>query len=186
MPPVMPGYIVKGDIFKRLDHLLADSTKRKKFLQRLGKKKPNGKWNEEVVDILAAMLPLSAKEAKHIEDDWFGEYDGWWPRQQPADIICRLGMIQAIGLAANNKKMDCYWVCGIPDFQFTSLVSDKQVTVLVFTPDVPVSDRMPEDYEGSTELDPIFTVRHRSRGPGEKEVKPDAEWCEFVQPRVGH
>ena len=184
MPPGMPGYVGKGDIFKKLDDLLANSTKRATFLQRLSKKKPNGKWDEEFVDVLASMLGLSANEKKHIEDHWFGEYDGWWPRQQPADIIGRLGLIQAIGLAPGNKKIDCYWVCGADDFQFVSLVSDPQVTVLVFTPYAPASDRMPEDYENSTEVEPIYTVRHRSRGPGENQVQPDQEFCEFVQPRV--
>ena len=183
MPPAMPGYVGKGEIFKRLDDLLANSAKRATFLQRLGAKKPNGKWNEDVVDILADMLPLSAKEKKHIEEDWFGEYDTWWPRQQPADIICRLGMIQAIGLAA-GKKIDTYWVCGVNDFTFSSLVSDQQVTVLVLTPFAPVSDQMPEDFEGSTDLDPIFTVRHKSLGPGEKQVQADQDFCEFVQPKV--
>ena len=183
MPPAMPGYVGKGEIFKRLDTLLANPANRATFLQRISAKQPNGKWSEDLVDVLASMLPLSAKEKKHIEDDWFGEYDGWWPRQQPAEIICRLGMIQAIGLA-NGKKMDTYWVCGVSDFQFTSLVSDQQLTVLVFTPTVPASDQMPEDFDGSTDTDPIFTVRHRSRGPGEIQVQPDQEFCEFVQPRV--
>ena len=35
---------------------------------------------------------------------------------------------------------------------------------------------------GATEREPIYTVRHRSRGPGEHQLRLDEEFCEFVQP----
>lgn len=189
MPPYMPGYIVKGTILRKLDLLLNTPGRRAQFLQRISAKTTgtNPVWQEKLIDVAANMLPLTDDERKHLEKHWFGEY-GWWPKQQPIDIVLRLGLIQAIGLATppvgNPALMDCYWICEVPDVQLTSLVAPGVVTVLIFTPGVPHSDRMPEDYAGVTDKDEIYTVRHRSRGPGEHQVQPDQEYCEFVQPLV--
>ena len=66
MPGVMPGFVGKGPIFAKLDALLADPAKRPTFLTRISKKKPNGKWDEDFLDVLAAMLPLSTpREGPH-------------------------------------------------------------------------------------------------------------------------
>jgi hypothetical protein len=174
----MPGFAGKGPIFGKIDKLLADATKRASFLARISKKKPNGKWDEDFLDVLADMLPLGTPDKDHIEEHWFGAgYEAWWPRLQPADIICRLGLIQAIGLAAGGK-MDIYWVCGANDFQFSTLVGPGQVTMLVFTPFAPVPDQMPGTFTNT--LEQIYTVRHKSLGPGEK-LLAEEEFCESVQ-----
>jgi hypothetical protein len=183
----MPGYVGKGDIMRKLDALLNDNTKRGQFLNRIKAKKADGSWKEDLVDVGADMLPLTQKEAKHLRDHWFAEYESWWPKQQPADIVMRLGLIQAIGLGtrtATALRFDVNWVCGIPDVQLTSCVSPGQVTVLILTPIAPVSDQMPEDFEGATQKEEIYTVRHRSRGPGEFQTQPDEQFCEFVQPLI--
>src|SRR5215510_14881966 len=147
----MPGFVAKGPIFAKLDTLLADPTKRQQFLNRISKKKPNGNWDEEFLDVLANMLPLSNPEKDHIEEHWFGAgYEAWWPRLQPADIVARLGLIQAIGLAAKTgtgAPIYTYWVCGVNDFQLSSLVAPTgAVTMLVFTPPAPEPDQMPGLY----------------------------------------
>ncbi len=182
MPGGMPGFVGKGPIFAKLDALLADSAKRATFLTRISKKKPNGKWDEEFLDVFAAMLNLSSAEKDHIDEHWFGTgYEAWWPKLQPGQIICRLGLIQAIGLAAQTTpaaKMDIYWVCGVNDFQFATMVGPGQVTGIVFTPFAPVSDQMPGTYTGN--LEQIYTVRHKSLGPGEKFLGED-DFCEMAQ-----
>ncbi|MFI5316447.1 MAG: hypothetical protein ACHQ6T_12160 [Myxococcota bacterium] len=185
----MPGYVGKGDILRKLDAVLNDATKRGQALTRLRAKKPDGSWNEEVIDIAASLLPLTPDERQHLADHWFDEYKGWWPRQQPVDIILRLGLIQAIGLATRTPsvaRFDCYWVCGIEDFQLVSCVAPGQVTVMILTPLAPVSDQLPEDFAHSTQREEIYAVRHRSRGPGEYQTQADEEFCEYVQPLVMH
>lgn len=183
MPNEMPGFVAKGSIFAKLDAVLADPTKRQQLLNRLSRKKPNGKWDEEFLDVFAGMLNLSSAEKDHIEEHWFGTgYEAWWPRLQPADIVCRLGLIQSIGLAAKTTpaaKMDVYWVCGVDDFVVTSLVGPGQVTLLVFTPFSPTPEQMPGHY--TNQLEEIYSVRHKSLGPGEFQVQPDEDYCEFVQ-----
>jgi hypothetical protein len=186
LPGVMPGFVGKGPIFAKLDALLADPAKRQTFLTRISKKKPNGKWDEELLDAVAAMLPLSNAEKDHIEEHWFGTgYEAWWPRLQPAQIICRLGLIQAIQLAAKTNPaapIATYWVCGVNDFQLVSLVAPSgAVTVLIFTPVSPVPDQMPGAFTAG--LEEIYTVRHKSLGPGEK-LLVDDDFCEVVQAYV--
>ena len=48
------------------------------------------------------------------------------------------------------------------------------------TPPLPVSDRLPESFEGWTALDPIYTARPTKRGPGENELKLPENYVEFV------
>jgi hypothetical protein len=183
----MPGHVAKGEILRKLDQVLNDAQKRAQFLARIRAKRPDGSWNEELVEVASNMLPLTPAEKKHLVGHWFDEYGGWWPRQQPTDIVLRLGLIQAIGLATRTPpaaRFDCYWVCGVDAFELVSCVAPGQVTLLIFTPNAPVSDQLPEDFAHSTQREEIYTVRHRSRGPGEFQVQPDEEFCEFVQPLI--
>ena len=66
------------------------------------------------------------------------------------------------------------------DFQFVdrSSAPSAAVTVLVFTPFAPVPDQMPGTYTAG--LEQIYTVRHKSLGPGEK-LLVDDDFCEVVQ-----
>ncbi|HXZ86241.1 MAG TPA: hypothetical protein VEI82_12205 [Myxococcota bacterium] len=187
MPPVMPGYVGKGVIFGKLDQLLNDPTRRTQLLNRIRAKNAQGQWSEELLDVGAQMLPLTPGEKQHIQEHWFDEYGSWWPSEQPVDIIIRLGLIQAIGLATRTPqtlRFDCYWVCGVEHVELVSCLSPGQITILFFTPNAPVSDQLPEDFAHSTQREEIYTVRHRSRGPGEYQVQPDEEFCEFVQPLI--
>jgi hypothetical protein len=175
---------------RKLDLVLNARATREKFLDRFKAKNADGTWKESVLDVTAEMLPLSAQERAHIGLHWFDAYKSWWPKHQPVDVIVRLGMIQAIelvslaGAEGGERRLDCYWMNGFHQVQLTSLVSPAQVTVILFTPEIPFSDHVPANFEGSAEREPIFTARHRSRGPGEIQVKPDEEFCEVVQPLV--
>lgn len=190
MPGPAVGCVSKGSFMRKLDLVLNVHATREKFLDRFKAKNADGKWKESVLDITTEMLPLGAEERAHIGQHWFDAYKSWWPIQQPVDIIVRLGMIQAIelvkmpGAEGAGRKVDCYWMNGFEQVHLTSLVSPAQVTVILFTPGIPFSDHIPANFAGSAEAEPIYTVRHRSRGPGELQVKPDEEFCETVQPLV--
>ena len=175
---------------RKLDLVLNVHATREKFLDRFKAKNADGSWKETVLDITTEMLPLSAEERAHIGLHWFDGYKSWWPTQQPVDIVVRLGMIQAIelvkqaGAEGAGRRVDCYWMNGFDQVHLTSMISPAQVTVILFTPGIPFSDHIPANFAGSAEAEPIYTVRHRSRGPGELQVKPDEEYCEVVQPLV--
>jgi hypothetical protein len=190
----MPGYITKGYILKKLDEAFADTAdngKRERFLTGISAKDATNKWKHSLVEVAKAVLPLRPQDEAHLKNHWFNVYSGWWPTQQPIEIVLRHGLIQAITLAGDgkdsfNKKvtpMSCYWVCGVPQFQVISLCTKKQVTVQIMTPEPPVSDRIPHDYVNTPNLEDIFTVRHRSRGPGEVQVSLDEDYVEFVRPK---
>lgn len=190
MPGPGIGCVSKGSFMRKLDLVLNTKATREKFLDRFKAKDADGKWKESVLDITTEMLPLGVEERKHIARHWFDAYQSWWPKQQPVDIIVRLGMIQAIelvnqpGADVRGRLMDCYWMNGFDHVHLTACLSPAQVTVILFTPGIPFSDRIPANFAGSAEAEPIYTVRHRSRGPGELQVKPDEEFCEVVQPLV--
>ena len=190
MPNPGGGSLSKGSFMRKLDLVLNAQATREKFLDRFKAKNPDGKWKEAVLDVTAEMLPLNAEERNHIARDWFDPYKSWWPKQQPVDIIVRLGMIQAIELVSQagadgaGRRVDCYWMNGVDKVSLTACISPAQVTVILFTPGIPFSDHIPANFAGSAEAEPIYTVRHRSRGPGELQVKPDEEFCEIVQPLV--
>jgi len=187
MPGVMPGYVGKGVIFGKLDGLLNDTTRRTTFLNRIKAKDAQGKWSEELIDVAANMLPLTQQEKKHVQEHWFDEYGSWWPKEQPVDIVIRLGLIQAIGLATRTSatlRFDTYWICGVEHVELVSCCSQGQLTLLFLSPTSPTSDQLPEDFAHSTQREEIYVVRHRSRGPGEYQVQPDEEWCEYVQPLI--
>jgi hypothetical protein len=188
----MPGYITKGYILKKLDEALADKTqagKRERFLTGISAKDATNKWKHTLVEVAKPLLPLREQDVEHLEKHWFGHY-GWWPTQQPVEIVLRHGLIQAINLAGTSsdgdhqKDISCYWVCGVSDFQVISLVTDVQVTVQILTPAPPISDRIPDDFADMKNLEDIYTVRHRSRGPGEVQVSLDEDFVEFVRPKT--
>jgi hypothetical protein len=175
---------------RKLDLVLNARATREKFLDRFSAKNADGTWKETVLDVTAEMLPLGPEERAHIGLHWFDAYKSWWPKHQPVDVIVRLGMIQAIelvtspGAESGGRRVDCYWLNGIDGVQLTSLLSPSQVTVILMTPEIPFSDHIPANFVGSAEREPIFTARHRSRGPGELQVRPDEDYCEVVQPLV--
>jgi hypothetical protein len=185
MPAGMPGYVGKGPIFGALDLVLNDPVKRAQMLTRITKRNAgNTDWDEKFIDILASMLGLSGPQKDHIDEHWFGSnYDeAWWPRALPVDIICRLGLTQAIKLASPPNpalKMDTYWVCGVNDVQLVSIIGPGALTLLMFTPFAPASDQMPGQYTANKEQ--IYTTRHKSMGPGEFQFAPDQYWVEFAQ-----
>ena len=188
MPPAMAGPILKGAFMSKLDLALNDLTKRGEFLTRLSKKNQDGTWAEGVLEISTDIMGLSPLEQEHVASHWFDPLKSWWKRYQPIDIVVRLGVMQLIELAnqpgadGRPRSVDCYWIAGLETVQLSALVSPTQVTGILITPSRPLSDRLPDAYAGADELEPIYTVRHRSRGPGEHQLRLDEEFCEFVQP----
>jgi hypothetical protein len=184
----MAGPILKGGFMRKLDLALNDTAKREQFRSRLAEKRGDGSWNEGVLEIAADVMGLSSVEQDHVQRHWFDPLKSWWPRHQPIDVVVRLGVIQLIELAnergpdGRTRSVDCYWITGVDTVQLSALVSATQVTGILITPSRPFSDRVAEDYVGATEREPIYTVRHRSRGPGEHQIRLDEEFCEFVQP----
>jgi hypothetical protein len=184
----MAGPILKGSFMRKLDLALNDAAKRAQFLQRLSSKRGDGGWTEPVLDVATELMGLTPVEQDHVQRHWFDPLKSWWPRHQPIESIVRLGLIQLIELAnepgadGRPRSVDCYWIAGIDLVQLSALVSPTQVTGILFTPARPLSDRIAADYAGATEREPIYTVRHRSRGPGEHQLRLDEEFCEFVQP----
>ncbi len=196
MPAPMPGHVSKGTILAKLDEVLEKpgDQRRIELLRRLQARNPDRSWTEPVVDILEDVLGLDRSEVAHLRNHWFDERNGWWSTQQPIEIILRLGLIHVIQLAdavigshegTRPRPVDCYWMCGTRDVSVTACVSDLQVTAIVLTPMPPMSDRIPGDYTGVTEREPIYTTRPQSRGPGEHEVELPQDWVEFVQPLRG-
>jgi hypothetical protein len=196
MPGSMPGHTAKGAILAKLDEALNDlgpDGNRAQFLQRISAKR-NGAWKEGLVDVAAELLKLDDTEVRHLRKDWFDPQGGWWLKQQPIEIVVRLGLIHAIQLADGKigldgtessgdgkvRAVDFYWVCGVNDFELASCVSDDQVTTLFITPGRPASDRLAGNYTG---MEPIFTTRHTSLTPGEKLLEKPIEHVEFVQMR---
>ncbi len=176
---------------RKLDLVMNARATREKFRDRYGAKNADGSWKESVLDVTTDMLPLDAEERAHIERHWFDAYRSWWPKHQPVDAIVRHGMLQAIDLVTSpgaadsgGRRVDCYWLNGHDGVQLTCLLSPSQVTVILMTPEIPFSDHIPANFEGTAEREPIFTTRHASRGPGEIEVKPAEDFCETVQPLV--
>jgi hypothetical protein len=188
MPPPMAGPILKGSFMRKLDFALNDPAKREAFRARLAAKRADGSWNEGVLDVATEIMGLSTFEQDHVARHWFDPLKSWWPRHQPIDIVVRLGVIQLVELATErgpdgrSRSVDCYWIAGVDLVQVSALVSPTQVTGILMTPGRPLSDRIVEDYAGATEREPIYTVRHRSRGPGEQQFRLDEAFCEFVQP----
>ncbi len=193
MPGPMPGHLSKGTILAKLDEVLEKpgDSRRAELLQRLEARNPDRTWTEPVVEVLEDVLGLDRGEVAHLRNHWFDERKGWWSTQQPIDIIVRLGLIHVIQLAdavigshkgTEPRPVDCYWMCGTRDVTVSACVSPAQVTAIILTPAPPVSDRIPSDYTGATQLEPIYTTRAQSRGPGEQEVVLPQDWVEFVQP----
>lgn len=190
MPGPTVGNVSKGSFMRKLDLVLNTAATREKFYDRFKAKNADGTWREKVLDVAADMMPLDAEERAHIGRHWFDSYQSWWPKQQPVDIIVRLGVMQIVELVKSpggdvrGRTVDCYWVNGVDDVRLTALLSPTQVTGILFTPEIPFSDRIPANFAASAEPEPIFTVRHASRGPGEILVKPVEAFCEVVQPLI--
>ena len=186
MPAGMPSYVAKGPIFGALDGVLNTPATRTLMYNRLTARTGNA-WTEKFIDVFASMLGLSPGQKDHINEHWLGQgpnyyEDAWWPRALPVDIICRLGLAQAIRLANQpnpNLTMDTYWVCGVDDVQLISIIGPGALTLLMFTPYAPAPDRLASQY--TNVLEQIYTTRHKSMGPGEAPFSPDVEWVEFAQ-----
>ena len=176
---------------RKLDLVLNVHATREKFLDRFKAKNADGTWKESVLDVTAEMLPLSAEErahigaalVRHVQElvaEAAARRHHRAPGHDPGDRAREPGRSRGRRtprrlLLDERLRQAC---------SSRRCISPAQVTVILFTPDIPFSDHVPANFAGSAEAEPIFTVRHRSRGPGEIQVKPDEEFCEVVQPLV--
>jgi len=106
-------------------------------------------------------LRIDPDEERHIRVDWLNETgQGWWqsPKPQPVAELIRSAMIKLTELARDTgKPVDSYWICYPPDsdaeeyggagganqddssqdqpIEIDIAVSDKQLTLLLQTPD---------------------------------------------------
>jgi hypothetical protein len=149
--------VTKGLIFKRLD-------------EDLKKPDPNDlkdlKAGKPLADLGLAKQTLLPPEKTHLVDQWL---DQWWPGFQKKEAVLRGGYIQAHEVAqaplkatppASPKPIVSYWVTGTNQFEAYVLESEKQVTILLFTPSPPpvVPPAHPAEME-----ERIWVVAHEQR-----------------------
>jgi hypothetical protein len=115
-----------------------------------------------LTDILQSFNLISDSDADHLTVDWFGSH--WWV-SDPSPIL-REGFVQAIETAlhppsggADFLPLDCYWVArddANAGFSVAHSWTDRQVTVMIFTPPAGVPTAPP----GSTvHLQPIKVTK---------------------------
>ncbi|HYC23594.1 MAG TPA: hypothetical protein VEI94_12855 [Candidatus Bathyarchaeia archaeon] len=117
---------------------------------------------ENLVDLAKRYgLRIDPDEERHIRVDWLNETgQGWWqsPYPQPVAELVRAAMIKLTELARDTgRPVDSYWICYPPDgdaeeyggqggasqedpsqeqpVEIDIAVSDKQLTLLLQTPD---------------------------------------------------
>jgi hypothetical protein len=145
----MPERIGKGPIFRRLDDRYEDSKLRGIALQRL---KDPANQNIDVADIgmqqdSAGNTVLSSQEGDHIKDHWFNRNSkGWWGARYVKDIL-KWGLIAALEEADKGgvqKPIKTLWICSGPrgnaPFEVYVYPTETQVTLIVFSPDLPGSE----------------------------------------------
>jgi hypothetical protein len=190
MPGLMPGHVAKGYVIRKVEDTLNDRPKRDEFLRRLKARKADGSFAETLVEIFddKKLFDLRPADIRHLRRDWFDRKGGYWPKNQPIDVTVRHGFILCIEVANQTGNahlpIDVLWICGPYDVELTTCVGRGQLTLIVLTPGVPITDRLPESYDDFKTVDPIYTARPTKRGPGEVEVKLDEDDIEFVQPKA--
>lgn len=74
---------------------------------------------------------------EYLRTNWFTE-TGWWPSFQPIAPIYALGLLQtlraSLSIIGAPLPIDSYWILGQGQVELVSLVSPRQVTLLISTP----------------------------------------------------
>ena len=78
---------------------------------------------------------------EYLRVNWFNEATGWWPSFQPIAPIYALGLLQSIraclSVVGDPLAFDTYWILDHTHVELISLVSSRQVTLLIATPPPP-------------------------------------------------
>ena len=189
---LMPDIISKGPLLKKLEDRYKDPDKLRLGLEALRKLPvwPAG----NLADLGKDRGASNQKEADHLSSDWFKD---WWPNAQPVEPIVRKGLITAMEVAIRDPDdtkdrneplpIDVYWVChpghsgtspeqssaappSSPDdrVEVTVSWSDKQVTLIIHTPEPPPRPGRPVPPLNVDE--PIYIVKRKK---GEKVPEPE-------------
>ena len=77
----------------------------------------------------------------YLKQYWFDPETAWWPAFQPIAPVYALGLLQALNesLGATGRPLpfDAYWLMGHHVVELITLVSPRQVTLLIATPAPP-------------------------------------------------
>jgi hypothetical protein len=77
------------------------------------------------------------KITNYLKSCWFDEKSGWWPSFQPIAPIYAEGLLTALNASLQSTRVlpfDSYWIIGHGQVEILSLISKRQVTLLIATP----------------------------------------------------
>jgi hypothetical protein len=124
--------IAKGRLLRLVDQNLQAPTA--DFLDELTR-------GDAMVDLGLAKQILQPGQEGHVNDEVFGDATNpkaWWPTADEKEKIVRAGFIRAITVALGHAPpvpVECYWVCGVPQFEIIVADCQKQVNVFLLTPE---------------------------------------------------
>lgn len=79
------------------------------------------------------------KVTEYLESYWFNEKTGAWPHFQPIAPIYANGLLKTLNASLSSRNrppipIDSYWTVGHSCVELVTLVSPRQVTLLIATP----------------------------------------------------
>ncbi len=184
--PSMPGHVTKTTEFEYLDTAL--TTNPKKF------EKGYDSPSKQVKLLLQKAVQdgvITPGIEQHVLQHWLGSN---WPNAADVEDILQRGLLWAVRLSLYENGLEdsprttplpirSVWICAGPTtsthFELTSLVSDRQVTLIFFTPE-PAQNPAP----AGNYLQPIWTTRSEPSFPFQlgKEVQVD-DWQHTITVR---
>ena len=165
-----PGIFVKGPVLRRLDEVVNDGpTRRMAFLEAL----KYANYRNLLQIFMDYGLPTD-EQAAYLHKYWFNPH--WadpnsgclWPDHQPIEPVFRQGLIKAIELAtlpaegntpARILPLNTCWVCVGTAFQMGICATDRQVTCIILTPDLP--EREWERFRDILTVRPMGSVAYK-------------------------
>ncbi len=108
---------------------------------------------------------------EYLRTNWFDERTGWWPAFQPVAPIYALGLLQGLNTSLEGSgqplPFDSYWIIGHGQVEVLNLASQRQITLLIATPQPP--EHSPSRIAGVASK---AWVTARRAGSTEHEVNP--------------
>jgi hypothetical protein len=107
---------------------------------------------------------------EYLRTNWFSE-TGWWPSSQPIAPVYAQGLVQtlraSLSIVGTPLPIDSYWILGQEQVKLITLVSPRQVTLLICTP-------TPTEFTPSGQLSHPCEVwvTCRRAGRTEQEINP--------------
>jgi hypothetical protein len=135
-----PTLVKKGRIIRKIDKRL--KAPRREFLDELVKMSATDRLSDLAIKNAHGTIDNSDKP--HVDIEWFGIDDGWWPTLKDKEKKIRWAYIQALKIAvsyAQPRPIRTFWLAGVPDV-FQCYVHDTRsetggVMVFWVTPAVP-------------------------------------------------